>query len=250
MTNTFKPRYLLVSALIFPLLASQAFAQGSKPFALKHFGHFKKMMHMKKTDGVVNLKQAVNLPHVYAVGAPAHGTGEITVIDGRLWLDDGADGLGNARHAASNDEQAVILVRAQVKKWLPVTVPEDMDAKALYQFILEQASSNGLDTGAPFPFLIEGDYYDLDWHVLNGVKKHSSGGHKAGGIYKKIKEQRTQTAGTLVGFYSAATQGVYTHPGESWHIHVVFEQENKAGHVDALSVRKGSVLKLPVDGEV
>ena len=53
-------------------------------------------------------------------------------------------------------------------------------------------------------------------------------------------------SGKIIGFYSAANQGVYTHPGESWHLHLVIEKEGKAGHIDAFSVRKGTVLKLPV----
>ena len=53
--------------------------------------------------------------------------------------------------------------------------------------------------------------------------------------------------GLVVGFYSAALQGVFTHPGESWHLHVVFENEGKAGHADDISVGQGAVLKLPVD---
>ncbi len=245
-------KQLIVSALIFPLLMTSSLAQETAPFSLKHYGHFKKMMHMKKTDGVVDLKQAISAPHIYGVGAPAHGTGEITVIDGKLWLDYGADGLGDAQHSPSKDEQAVILVTAAVAKWRNITVPEDMNAVKLHAFILTQASANGLNTKKPFPFMLEGQYFDLDWHVLNGLKPkggHSgaaaAGDHK--GLYKKTKEHQADNAGKIVGFYSAANQGVYTHPGESWHLHLVIEKEGKAGHIDAVSVRNGTVLKLPVE---
>ncbi len=199
---------------------------------------------MKKTDGVVDIKQAVSEPHLYGVGAPAHGTGEITIVDGKLWLDYGADGLGNAKHESTQGEQAVILVTAQVKTWRDVTVPQDMNASQMHKFVLDQAKSNGLSTDKAFPFQLEGTYFDFDWHILNG-RKHG-GGHGSGGIYKKIEEHRTETKGTVVGFYSAVMQGVFTHPGESWHLHVVFESEGKAGHVDKISVRKGTTLKLPL----
>jgi alpha-acetolactate decarboxylase len=233
----------IITAAVMPLLAVQAIAQEAAPYSLKHYGHYKKMMHMQKTDGVVDLKQATSGSHLYGVGATAHGTGEITIIDGKPWLDYGDDGLGNAKHEIADGEQAVLLVTAQVKTWRGVAIPEDMTATQLHKFILAQASSQGINTNAAFPFMLEGTYFDLDWHIVNG-RKHG-GGHGSGGIYKKINEHRAEARGTIIGVYSAALQGVFTHPGESWHIHVVFENEGKAGHVDGLSVRKGTTLKLP-----
>lgn len=237
-------KHLLMAALLLPVLAAPALAQDTAPFSLKPYGHFKKMMHMKKTDGVVSLKQALGGPHIYAVGAPAHGTGEITVNDGKLWLDLGADGMGNATHDAA-DSKAVLLVTARVEKWESIEAPEDMDMAKLHKFILAQAGGKGIDTGKPFPFMLEGTYFDLDWHILNGRKL--GGGHGFGGLYKKINEHRGETAGTIIGFYSASSQGVFTHPGSSWHLHVIFESEGKTGHADAVSVRKGTYLKLPVN---
>ena len=237
-------KLLYISALIFLPLVTPSLAQEMAPFKLTHYGHFKKMMHMKKTDGVIDLKQAIRRPHLYGVGATGHGTSEITVVDGKLWLDYGADGLGNAKHEPLKAEQAVILVTAEVSKWRNINVPRDMDASELHVFIISQAESNGLAPETPFPFMIEGRYFNLDWHVLNG--RNNGDGHGSGGLYKKIKEHRKDTTGAVVGFYSAAVQGVYTHPGESWHLHLVIEKEGKAGHIDTISVRKGAVLKLPV----
>lgn len=238
-------KHLLITAVIILGLAGLTSAQSSGSFAITHYGHYKKMIHMKKTDGVVNLQEALDLQHVFAVGATAQGTAEITVIDSRVWLDYGADGLGNAKGTVPADEEAVLLVRAQVEEWQEVEVPEDMNISELYVFILAQAEAHGLDTKEPFPFLLEGGFYDVDWHVLNGTKA-ASGGHKQGGIFKKITEHRDQTGGTVIGFYSAASQGVFTHPGESWHLHIVFEKEEKAGHLDEVSVKQGTLLKLPV----
>lgn len=121
-----------------------------------------------------------------------------------------------------------------------------MNAARLHKYILQQAKAQGLDTEAPFPFMLEGNYFDLDWHVLNGPSARG-GGHNTGGFLNKINEHRAQTGGRVIGFYSARSQGVFTHPGESWHLHIVFEKEGKAGHIDAISVRKGSLLKLPDD---
>ena len=106
---------ILLSAIIPALIGVQALAQSDAPYVLEHYGHFKKMNHLKQTDGVVDLGVATDKPNLYGVGAPAHGTGEITVLNGKLWLDYGADGLGNAVHQAAEGEKAVLLVTAQVE---------------------------------------------------------------------------------------------------------------------------------------
>ena len=232
----------VIAAVFLSTLATPSLSQEPAPFGLKHYGHFQKMMHMKKTDGVVDLAEAASAPHLFGMGAPAHGTGEITLIDGELWLDYGADGLGNAVHAPFDGEQAVLLVTAEVSEWREVEVPGDMNEDEMRAFILTRAAANGIDVNAPFPFQLEGQYFDLDWHVLNGLLAAGSG-HE---LFERVREHQTDNAGRIVGFYSASSQGVFTHPGESWHLHLVIAQEGKAGHVDAVSVRAGTVLKLPV----
>jgi len=238
-------KQILTAVVIILGLTVPASAQPANPFAIASYGNFKKMMHTGITDGVVNLREALDLPHVYGVGAIAHGTGEITVVDGRVWLDYGADGPGNAEESIPADAKAVLLVRAQVEEWLSVKVPEDMGSQELHVFILAQAEAHGLDTGKPFPFLLEGEFYDVDWHVVNGKRTASEDHVKHFGIYNKAKGHRDQTGGTVLGFYSASSQGVYTHPGESWHLHIVFAKEDMAGHLDRATVKQGTVLKLP-----
>lgn len=234
--------YLLPASLLF-CLAAPVIAQEAAPYALQSYGHFKRMNHMKNTDGVVDIKQATSQPALYGVGAPADGTGEITLLDGKLWIDYGVDGLGNASNKAQADEQAVLLVTAQVTDWQEIVAPNDMPLEQMQGFIIDQANQAGIDTDKAFPFLLEGAIFDLDWHILNGLRE--GGGHGNGGLFHKIKEHRNQAQGTIVGFYSASVQGVFTHPGESWHLHVVFADEGKTGHVDSMALGKGAILKLP-----
>jgi alpha-acetolactate decarboxylase len=241
----FPMKYLLLSAVIIFCQPVFSFAQSPVPFAITNYGNFKQMMHTGKTDGVVNLQEALDLPHIYAVGAIAQGAGEITVIDGQVWLDYSADGLGNAQRKIPAGEKAVLLVRAQVENWLSVKVPEDMSIQALHVFILAQAEAHGLDPMEPFPFLLEGSFYKVDWHLVNG-KRTPAAGQKHFPPFNKLTDHRDQAEGMVIGFYSASNQGAYTHPGESWHLHIVFDTE-EAGHLDALSVKEGALLKLPVN---
>lgn len=238
--------------LIIPIVClwffSASFLQAAEPFNLRHYGNFKKMVHMKKVDGVVDLNTVLADPHVYAVGALKGGKGEITVIDSEVWLAYGKDGLGRIQRRIPEGEQAALLVTAQVKNWKEIVVPKRMSESELHDFILEQAERYGLNTNKPFPFLIEGPFQDVRWHVINGPNPELSEhfkGHGGEPPFIQLKENIERTSGIIIGFYSADIKGVFTHPGESWHMHILIRDKEKAGHVDEVVVGKGAVLKLP-----
>lgn len=243
-------RILLV---IFTAFCTAVFAYAGEnilPFNLKHYGNFKRMVHMKKVDGVVDLKTALEGKHIYGVGAIKNAEGEITVYDGKVWLSYGKDGIDKVTREIPSGEQAALLVTAEVEKWKGIAIPRDMREQEFYSFILDKAKDVGIDIKRPFPFLIEGQINNLVWHVINGPETLGAGimhGHGAHKFLKSIAEKREQVSAVIVGFYSADIQGVFTHPGESWHMHVIIGNENKAGHVEKFGVGKGAVLKLPVN---
>jgi len=232
----------IVAALFVMTLVVNATANNTD---IQSYGHYKKMMHMKKTDGVVNLQKSIPSANAYAVGATHQGLGEITVIDSKVWLDYGKDGLGNSTNIIPADEQAVLLAVSQVKDWDLISIRNGLSKKQLFKVILEKAKQYGLDKDAPFPFLLEGSFNKLKIHVINGQDPKSKGHGDKTSFLKKIQEERNNQQATVVGFYSASTQGIYTHPGESWHLHAVIRDENIGAHVDDLTTSKNVILKLP-----
>ena len=236
---------LLISASLgLLLLLHTPLVHAAGPFHLQSYGKFKKMVHLKKVGGVVDLKTALSGSHRFAVGAIKKGEGEITVVDSKVWLAYGREGPGKATRVIPEGEQAVLLVTAQVEEWQSIVVPKTLSESEMHHFVLEQAKKKGLDTKAPFPFLFEGPLASLKWHVINGLNPEFRG-HGGPPLFHQFKENREKTSGTVIGFYSAGIQGVFTHPGESWHLHILFWKEEKAGHVDEVVVGKGAVLKLP-----
>lgn len=238
-------RNIFIIVILCLLFFDNPYLEASEPFNLRHYGSFKKMVHMKKVDGVVDLNTALSSPHTYAVGAIREGKGEITVIDSEAWLSYGRDGLDRATRSIPEGEQAVLLVTAQVRDWQDIVVPKTMSESEIHHFIPQQAKKSGLDTTAPFPFLIKGSFRNLTWHVINGLNPQFRG-HGGPPLLVQLKGYRELTSGSVIGFYSADIQGVFTHPGESWHLHIVLEKEEKAGHVDGIVVEKGAILKLPI----
>jgi len=210
---------------------------------VKSYGHFKKMIHMRNTDGVINLKMAVTDENSYAVGAIQNGVGEITVLNGKTYLDYGDDGIGHSIHTIPANEKAVLLATSNVEKWQSVKIEKSLSKEKLFKMILSKAKKVGLDINKPFPFLLEGKFNNLHIHVINGKNPKFEGHGGKEKMFKMTKEMREHQAAIIVGFYSAASQGIYTHPGESWHLHAIID--DIGAHVDEIYSSDKVILKLP-----
>lgn len=209
------------------------------------YGAYREMIQQRKTDGVVELQAALPAVNGYAVGAVEHGSGEITLLDGKLYLDYGADGMGNSVHTTPQGEKAVLLAVSEVEQWQSVVIEEPLDQEDLFMEILGLAMDAELDIDKPFPFLLEGNFSELEIHVINKRNPDFTGPGSKVKFYHQHREQRNNQQATIVGFYSALKQGVYTHPGESWHLHAVIEDENIGAHVDGIASGTNIILKLP-----
>jgi alpha-acetolactate decarboxylase len=236
--------YYFVTALFVCILV--ACTASSSTLNFQHYGNFANAIKQNDLDGVVDISTALLSPHTYAVGAIADGKGEITTIDSKVFLSYGKNGLGRAINNIPAKEKAFLLVTAQVNDWQKITIPEDMSESELYKFILTQSHKARPNSNSSFPFLLEGNFQNLTWHITNGRNAEFRGHGSEKPFFNLLTRQQEQTDAQIVGFYSAETQGVFTHPGTSWHLHTIFSDENKAGHVDSVSVRRNTTLKLPV----
>lgn len=223
-------------SLSFALLASVAFAS---TFAVQWGGSLR-AVHGGDTTGKVNLEQFKDAKNLFAVGPVAELGGEITVINGVV-------NISRVRHdAIVNDKdmstQASFLVWSDVKEWgspidlsAPVASLSDID-----KLIEALATKNGLDTGKPFPFVIEGNFANLKYHVL--VPKKSAHGGQHTDNAKNVELKNTNLK--IVGFYSKNHEGVFTHKGSLTHLHAV-EANGNSGHVDDLVITESVKVSFP-----
>ena len=233
----------ILTALSVGILSSSANAE---TINIESYGHYKKMIHMKNTDGVIGLKKAIAPKNSYAVGAIQKGAGEITVLNGKVYLDYGKDGIGNALNTIPEHEKAVLLATTTVEKWQSINFSSSMQKEDLFKSILSKAKELGLNIEKPFPFLLEGGFKELKIHVINGQNPKFEGHGGKEKMFKMATDIKTHQMATIVGFYSASNQGVYTHPNESWHLHTIIEDQNISAHVDDIQTGKSITLKLPV----
>lgn len=189
-------------------------------------------VHHGDVAPTVSLTELGPAKDVVAVGALSELRGEVTIVDGKVWLAySREDGTTRVESHDASDEKAAMLVSARVPQWQSVTMPRDvsdLDAE-----LPKLALEHGLDPEQPFPFVIEGTAKDLSFHVIQGPQ------------HRHIETKLPVARATFVGFYSARHGGVFTHMGQKTHVHVVLKEEQGTGHVDAATIRAGATLKLP-----
>lgn len=233
-----------VISFLFMTSLSTFAADENRPFNVRNYGSFRKIIESKNPEGVVGLEYALSAPHTYAVGEIKNAEGEITVYNSEVWLNYGEDGMSVSTNEIPKGEKAMQLVSAQVEKWQEIIVPKNMSDNDLYHFVLDQARKLGLNVKSPFPCVVEGEGSDLVWHVLQEADVRSDE-HEKKLFFTKLVEYREHASVILIGFCSEIRDG-YSLPGEFWHMHVLFRNEKTAGHIDAFSVAKGAKLRLPI----
>lgn len=212
---------------------------------IQTYGELRAMMHEGKTDGVVTLSR-VQTPNAYALGALSGLRGEVTILKGSAWL--AYPGEGDATRVEvvpSSPETAALLVAADVATWVDIPVAGDIPWASIDQDVEALAKQAGVDVEQPFPLLIEGELFDLKWHVIDGRRATPGPSSHAQHMQMAAKGTSTATRGTLLGFFSKQHQGIFTHHGDNTHFHFVDTENKLTGHVDAVSIRKGAILKVP-----
>jgi acetolactate decarboxylase len=219
---------------------------------VRTFGALRDIMHAGRTEARVALSDVTPGPHAYAIGALSELRGEVTVVDDVAWLaypTDDRDVRIRTTRAPDEQAEAALLVTANVPAWRTVPVDADVPFDALDARVEALAADAGVDVSRPFPVRIDGPLVDVRWHVIDGRRIAGVGHSRADHAQAAASGTVPRTTGTLVGFFSKAHHGVFTHMGSNTHFHFVSDEGGKrTGHVDHVVVRRGATLSLPLTG--
>lgn len=211
------------------------------------YGVLRAMMHEGRTEARVSLDAMLPSPDLYAVGALAGLAGEITVAGGQAYLSRAAEGdRVTTEVTTSPGAGAALLVAARVPAWSSVTVEEPIPFEEFDEAIGRLADSAGMSLDARFPFLLEGEFEELQWHVIDGSRLPPGASSHRDHLSAGVREQRRRSAAVLVGFYSGNDQGVFTHKGSKTHLHAVLDQPLSSGHVDHVVIPAGVTVRFPL----
>lgn len=232
-----------------PLLVIFALAPVADVPAIRTFGTVKSLVEQRDDAPKTTLTSVLGRAHAYGVGSLSGLRGEITIVDGTAWLAyPPADAHGTPRVTTDGNgaEQAAFLAVAYVapNQWQKIELGGALTSDALDDAIAKLAADHGL-RGADFPFRIEGRLQKVIIAIVDGRRLPPGPGSEA--IMKKanVLETESGVSASLVGFYSAASDGRFTHEGAHTHVHVVVPQKHATGHASTFTVDRGAILYLP-----
>lgn len=215
---------------------------------VQQWGTLREVMHGEVMDGQVLLSEATSKPHVFGIGAPDKLQGEILIADSVAWVAKIKDGKRIEVRESSREDSAVLLAIAQVTRWTEVTVDQDVSAENFDDFIQKTIIQAGLGMLETIPFVIEGQLLSLDLHVLNGECPFAEVKGEIEGAGPPHRTSLSDVQGLLVGFYAENGAGRITHHSTRTHVHALVGtgDERVAGHVDAVALKAGTVIRVPM----
>jgi acetolactate decarboxylase len=215
-------------------------APGTTSPAVDSYGALREVMHGGQTGPTVELAAVTARPHAFAVGALSGLRGEVTIVDGSIWLavGDAATKTAAVEQVSTTTETATLLVVSHVEHWRSVALPGPIADADLDRAVETAARGAGVDVTKPFAFQLRGTG-TVAWHVLAGTPAH--GDHSRGAITGVVEHAPVH----LVGFFATDAAGVYTHMGQHTHLHLVDEAAPIAGHADRVELAAGGTLLVP-----
>jgi len=217
--------------------------KGSNSYKVAYKGALKNAMFKGDLSAKIDLSDLKENPHLYALGAFESLKGEVQIFDSKPFntsVEDGALVIDQ-----SFGKKATLLVYASVEKWQNIALPDSIVTYEQYEVFVEFiANEYHLDTNEPFPFMLMGEIQSFDWHVINwqdGDTEHSHEKHRTSGLYGTLENQDVD----ILGFYSNAHHGIFTHHTTNMHMHVKTTDNLLAGHLDDMTLGSGMILKLP-----
>ncbi len=217
-------------------------------FSVQHFGAMREVMREGKTEARIRLSDTVAAPHAYAVGALEGLAGEVTIVDGDVWVsrvaEDGELQVTGPTPLA--EDSATLLTLGHVADWHRTAIERSVSGADLESLIERFAQTKGLGTDKPFPFRIEGQLTDIELHVINGYCPIAT--DPAGESKKPWRQINSEpVSANIIGFYAPNAVAVMTHHGTSVHAHgiVTVDGRKLIGHVDSVTVEPGATLFVP-----
>jgi acetolactate decarboxylase len=210
-------------------------------YVLRYAGSIREAIMMGKRDAVLDLRSLKGKPHLWALGALAGLTGEITIADGHSLLV--RVSAGSMQMIESYEGEATICVWAEVPSWQTISVPPDVRTYLELEIFVGHAGKRAGLIQA-FPFVVTGKPKEIDFHVINARRDTLPGMAAHQSI--QIPFAAYQSEATLVGFWSSQHEGIFTPRGSKMHVHFQSKDNKASGHVQTLELTQGEMtLRLP-----
>ena len=215
---------------------------------IEQYGGMREVLREGQAQRRIALLDAVARPHAYGVGALENLGGEITIVDGEVWI--GRVEAGELRVSGplpSSGDGAALLILANVNHWSESTMQAAAADAELESALKQIAHERGVDTNRPFPFEIEGQLTALSMHAVNGACPMFDDPRPDGDGAPWRFTLDAPVHGRIVGFFARDSAGEITHHGTMIHAHALLDQDGArlTGHVESVAFAPGAVVRVP-----
>jgi acetolactate decarboxylase len=237
-----------------PAAGGREGAGAAGPPEVETFGSIAQLVRDRDASAKVDLAAVIRRPHAYALGSLEDLRGEITIVDGAVWLSYPPARPGAAvrvETGPSTNEAAAFLVVTHADEradWTAIDLPAGLASRDAAGRLARWARERGLGglEGRPVPFRIDGAFTSLTLAIVDGRLVPPGPGTEEAMKKAQVIETHGRAHGTLVGFCSFAPPGsAFTHPGQPCHVHAALPDERATGHAQDFVVAPGATLWMP-----
>jgi acetolactate decarboxylase len=231
-STTFAGRRRRAAAIAAAALLAACAAEPSA--RLRQYGAMRAVMREGHVEPRVRLADLDLGPRTIAVGALAGLQGEVTVVDGTVYVATAAAMTADVT-TGPGDASATLLSVAT-----PPATAAQTSAQALGEAELEQiVRADGMLAAVD----VVGAAEELHLHIARGACPHGQV-NDAAAPFRWQAQPGTQVR--LVGIFAQGEAGTLTHHGTPFHLHAVAttaQGERIAGHVDRFLLRPGAEVR-------
>lgn len=233
---------ILLVISTFLLFLSNTNAQTEKSANdIKIVGAMKNVMWKGQLYGNIHLDTIANKKHLYGIGPVEYLSGELMIFDGKSYKSTVLSST-TMKVEETFDVKAPFFGYANIKKWQEQQLPDSIQTIPQLENYLDQITKTAK---RPFMFKLSGIVETAKIHVVNlpkGAKVSSPDEAHEGQVDFTINEE----ASDIIGFFSTTHKAIFTHHDTFLHMHLLTADKTKMGHIDEMTLQKGSaILYLP-----
>lgn len=232
-------RGLLIVVLTFVFISCNSNKKETYP-DINIVGAMKNVMWNGALGASINLDTISNRNGLYGLGPESYLTGELLINDGKSYVSRVVSD-STMSIEKTYDVSAPFLVYANAIEWKVIELGSEIKSiKDIEKLVDEKTTAYK----RPFVFKLKGKVSKAIIHIQNlpkGTKVSSPAEAHQGQINYLLKNEDVE----IIGFFSTAHKGIFTHHDSNIHLHLITKDENKMGHLDEVEI-ENMVLYLPL----
>jgi len=194
-------------------------------------GAMKNVMWKGELEGTIRFDTISNKRRLYGLGPEGYLTGELLINDGKSYVSR-VTSDSTMVVEKTFEVSAPFFVYATVQEWDTISLPKTIKSiKDVETFI----DTKTAEYKRPFAYKLSGKVVYAMIHIQNlpeGTKVSSPDEAHQGQVNYTLENETVD----IIGFFSTAHKGVFTHHDSFVHMHLITKDEQKMGHLDALEI--------------